>query len=171
MQVRPVRCVVLGESWLSHHGQHRVEGGPSWVAAADDAHPILRGVGTLFGTTDVHGAEPLPDATILSRGEVKRSLDPASPSVPAEYQPMRPTDWIGEYRNSAGVTHRVYCTTMGAATDLFDEYLRRLVAIGVSWVSASTCLPGWKSAFRMTSAPRSTASTAVAKACVPQAGR
>ncbi len=124
---------VLGETWVSHHGQHMVEGTRSRVEAANDAHPILRGVGTIFGTTDVYGADPLPDATILLRGEVTKTLDPESPPVPAKNQPMQPIAWTREFRNSAGSTNRVFCTTMGAATDLVDENLRRLVANGVFW--------------------------------------
>jgi mono/diheme cytochrome c family protein/glucose/arabinose dehydrogenase len=124
---------VLGETWVSHHGQHKVEGTRSRIEAVNEAHPILRGVGTIFGTTDVYGANPLADSTILLRGEVTKTLDPESPPVKSKNQPMQPIAWTREYRNSAGTTNRVFCTTMGAATDLADQNLRRLVANGVFW--------------------------------------
>ena len=124
---------VLGETWVSHHGQHKVQGTRSRVEAANDAHPILRGVGAIFCTTDVYGADPRPDATILLRGEVTKTLDPDSPAVAQKNRPMQPIAWTRLHQNSAGATNRVICTTMGAATDLVDENLRRLIANGVFW--------------------------------------
>jgi glucose/arabinose dehydrogenase/mono/diheme cytochrome c family protein len=124
---------VLGETWISHHGRHKVQGTRSRVEAANAAHPVLNGVGTIFCTTDVYGADPLSDCTILLRGEVTKTLDAASKAVAKKNQPMQPIAWARQHQNSAGNSNRVLTTTMGAATDLLDENLRRLVANAVFW--------------------------------------
>jgi hypothetical protein len=48
-------------------------------------------------------------------------------------EPMMPIAWTRELKNEAGTVNRIFCTTMGAATDLVDEDLRRLVVNGVFW--------------------------------------
>jgi hypothetical protein len=44
-----------------------------------------------------------------------------------------PIAWTREVPNEAGKTNKILCTTMGAATDLASEGLRRLVVNGVYW--------------------------------------
>lgn len=124
---------VLGETWISHHGKHKVQGTRSRIQAANAAHPVLKGVGTIFCTTDVYGANPRPDSTVLLRGEVTATLDANSAAVAAKNQPMQPIAWTRQHENSAGKTNRILCTTMGAASDLVDKNLRRLVANGIYW--------------------------------------
>ena len=46
---------------------------------------------------------------------------------------MMPVAWSREVKNEAGKTNKILCTTMGAATDLTNESLRRLVVNGVFW--------------------------------------
>ncbi|MEO1857541.1 MAG: ThuA domain-containing protein [Rubritalea sp.] len=144
---------VLGESWVSHHGKHKVEGTRSVIETANAKHPVLSGVGTIFGTTDVYGADPLAPSTILLRGEVTQSLDPKSPAVEGEKNsPMIPIAWTREFKNTSTTPNRIVTTTMGAATDLSDENLRRLVVNGVYWglkmdvpSKADVTIPGeWK---------------------------
>ena len=48
-------------------------------------------------------------------------------------EPMMPVAWTREVANKAGTKNKVLCTTMGAATDLDSEGLRRLVVNGVYW--------------------------------------
>jgi mono/diheme cytochrome c family protein/glucose/arabinose dehydrogenase len=125
---------VLGETWINHHGKHKVEGTRSKIEEANKTNPVLNGVGTIFGTTDVYGVSPLTPSTILLRGEVTQTLDPKSPAVEGKKnKPMQPIAWTREYKNASGKTNRILTTTMGAATDLIDENLRRLVANGVFW--------------------------------------
>lgn len=125
---------VLGETWVNHHGHHKVEGTRSVVQSTSKDHPILNGVGTIFGTTDVYGAAPLKPATILLCGEVTQTLDPKSPAVKGKKNsPMMPIAWTREFKNSGKKPNRIFTTTMGAATDLSDENLRRLVINAVYW--------------------------------------
>ncbi len=125
---------VLGETWINHHGHHKVEGTRSIVEKENAKHPVLSGVGTIFGTTDVYGANPLAPSTILLRGEVTKTLDPQSAAVEGKKNsPMMPIAWTREFKNTGKTPNRIFTTTMGAATDLSDENLRRLVVNGVYW--------------------------------------
>jgi hypothetical protein len=125
---------VLGETWVNHHGHHKVEGTRSVIEKANASHPVLNGVATIFGTTDVYGASPLEPSTILLRGEVTKTLDRASPALEGKKNtPMIPIAWVREFKNTGKTPNRVLTTTMGAATDLTEENLRRLVVNGVYW--------------------------------------
>ena len=125
---------VLGESWVNHHGKHKIEGTRSKIEESNKDNSILNGVGTIFGTTDVYGANPPADSTILLRGEVTKTLQPDSQAVKGKKNnPMQPIAWTRDYKNAAGKTNKILTTTMGAATDLTDENLRRLVVNGVYW--------------------------------------
>lgn len=119
---------VLGETWVSHHGDHKKEGTRGVIEPAAKNNPILRGVENVFGDTDVYTAAPPSDATILLRGQVTQSLDPASPAVTGKKNsPMQPIAWLREPANEAGKKNRVFVTTMGSATDLANEGFRRLL--------------------------------------------
>ena len=136
---------VLGEEWVSHWGRHKVEATRGIVEAAHRDHPVLSGVKEVFGNTDVYEAYPPQDATILLRGQVLKGMEPKDP--PASYtkkratdkveqdvnDPMMPVAWTREFKNESGKTNRILTTTMGSATDLTSEGLRRLVVNGVYW--------------------------------------
>jgi hypothetical protein len=47
--------------------------------------------------------------------------------------PMMPVAWLRTVKNDAGTENKILATTMGAATDLTNEGLRRLVVNGVFW--------------------------------------
>ena len=136
---------VLGETWLTHWGRHKVEATRGVIEAAQRDHPVLKGVTDLFGETDVYEAYPPADATILVRGLVLQGLTADSP--PAEYRKRRATDkqeqgvndppmpvvWTRLHRNDNGKTNRVLTSTLASATDFENEGLRRLFVNGVYW--------------------------------------
>jgi hypothetical protein len=135
---------VLGETWVSHWGKHKVEATKGIIEAANASHPVLRGVSSLFGNSDVYEAVPPADAVILARGQVLQGMTADTP--PASYRkataakveqevnsPMMPVVWARGVKNDKGGENKILCTTMGAATDLTDEGLRRLVINGVYW--------------------------------------
>jgi hypothetical protein len=124
---------VLGETWINHHGRHKIEGCRSVVEEANKANPILNAVGTIFAESDVYGTNPPEDATILLRGQVTKTLDPQSAPVAKKNDPMQPVAWTRLYKNAAGKTNKIFTTTMGAASDLDDANLRRLVANASYW--------------------------------------
>ena len=136
--------MVLGETWVSHWGKHRAEATKGVIEASAKGNPVLRGVTDVFGTTDVYEAAPPADATILMRGLSLKGMNPTD--EPADYKkknragveqgindPAMPIAWTREVKNEAGKTNKVLCTTMGAASDLTSEGLRRLVVNGVYW--------------------------------------
>jgi hypothetical protein len=135
---------VFGETWVSHWGNHKKEATRGIIEPSAKNDPILRGVSDVFGTTDVYEAAPTADAKILLRGAVLKGMNPTD--EPADYKkktaakteqgvndPMMPIAWTREVKNDAGKVNRVLCTTMGAATDLENEGLRRLVVNGIYW--------------------------------------
>ncbi|MBX7210625.1 MAG: ThuA domain-containing protein [Verrucomicrobiaceae bacterium] len=136
--------LVLGETWVSHWGRHRAEATRGVIEPSAKDNAILRGVADVFGTTDVYEAAPPADATILLRGQSLVGMNPTD--APADYKkknhagaeqgindPMMPVAWTREVKNDSGRTNKILCTTMGAATDLASEGLRRLVVNGVYW--------------------------------------
>ena len=130
---------VYGEGWVSHWGRHKSEAtrGVIESGAKDDA--LLRGVSDIFGDTDVYEAYPPADAKILVRGLVLKGMK--SGDEPADYKKKRATDkeeqevnnpamavvWTRVNDDEFGKGNKVLCTTMGSATDLQNEGLRRLI--------------------------------------------
>jgi len=136
---------VLGETWLTHWGRHKVEATRGVIEESARSNPLLRGVADVFGDTDVYEAYPPPDATILVRGVVLKGMTPDSP--PADYRKPRSTDkveqnvndpampviWTRLHRNDNGTTTKILTSTLGSATDLENEGLRRLIVNAVYW--------------------------------------
>jgi hypothetical protein len=136
---------VLGETWLTHWGRHKIEATRGVIDASQRGNPLLRGITSIFGDTDVYEAYPPSDATILVRGVVLKGM--TSDSEPADYRKARSTDkqeqgvndppmpvvWTRLHKNDNGTTSRVLTTTMGSATDFENDGLRRLVVNGVYW--------------------------------------
>jgi hypothetical protein len=133
---------ILGEKWVNHHGEHKVEGTRGVIEAANAKHEILKGVGEIFATTDVYGIKNLDQnaTTILLRGAVTKTLDPASKNLEGpKNNPMMPLAWLREYTAPNGTTKgKAFCTTLGASIDFADESLRRMI------VNASLHLTGLK---------------------------
>ena len=135
---------VLGETWINHWGAHGKQATRGIIDPARAGSPILRGVNEIFGTTDVYEAAPPPDAEILVHGQVLSGMKPTdSPATDRKKtahgveqgvnEPMMPVVWLRTQRNEVGRTSKVLTTTMGAATDLLDEGLRRLLVNGAFW--------------------------------------
>jgi hypothetical protein len=136
---------ILGETWLTHWGRHKIEATRGVIEPSQRANPLLRGVTDIFGDTDVYEAYPPADATILVRGVVLQTLMPDAP--PASYEKTRATDkqpqgvndppmpvvWTRLVKQETGATNSILTTTMGSATDLENEGLRRLIVNGVYW--------------------------------------
>lgn len=137
---------VLGETWVSHWGRHKAEATRGVIEPGAEKHPVLKGVNDIFGDTDVYEAWPPDDAKVLVRGQVLAGMKPNDP--PADYrkknargveqpvnEPMMPIVWTRDYKNEAGRTNRLLVTTMGSATDLQSEGLRRLLVNGAYWLT------------------------------------
>ncbi len=138
---------VLGETWISHWGRHKFEATRTAVEPANAQDPLLRGVGDIFGPTDVYEASLPADAKILLRGLVLKGMKPTD--APAETvkklagstatqplnSPAMPVAWTRLHKNPAGKENKVFTTTMGDGVDLQDESLRRLIVNATYWAA------------------------------------
>ncbi len=131
---------VLGETWVSHHGQHGKQSTRGTFAPGAADSPILRGIrdGDIWGPTDVYGVRlPLPgDSKPLVLGQVLTGMEPTDPPVAGKQNdPMMPVAWTKTYAGKSGQSGRVFTTTMGASQDLLNEGLRRLLVNACYWAA------------------------------------
>lgn len=126
---------VLGETWVSHHGKHGVESTRGVINPGFKDNPILRGVEDIWGPTDVYTVIHLTaESQVLVHGQVLEGMNPADRPVPGpKNDPLMPLAWIRSFTGSQGRASRVFCTTMGAAVDLQNEGLRRLLVNACYW--------------------------------------
>jgi type 1 glutamine amidotransferase len=122
---------VLGETWISHHGKHKFESTRGILE--DKSHPIVTGIadGSIWGTSDVYGVRlPLTgDAHTIVRGQILVGMNADDAAVEDDRNdPMMPIAWTRTYKGG-----RIFTTTMGAATDLQNEPLRRLILNASLW--------------------------------------
>lgn len=130
--------VVLGETWVGHHGKHGKESTLGILNPKESTHPVLSGIHDreLWSKTDVYEAHlPLPgDSKVLIFGQVLSSMDPKDPPAPgAVNEPMMPIAWVKSYTGSSGKTARILTTTMGTSEDLLTEANRRLMVNACYW--------------------------------------
>jgi hypothetical protein len=129
---------VLGETWISHHGDHGKQSTRGNIAKGEEKHPILKGIqsGDIWGATDVYGVRlPMPDDCVqLVYGEVLEGMDPKDKAVAGKKNtPMMPVAWTKSYKGKEGQTARVFTTTMGASQDLQSEGTRRMLVNACYW--------------------------------------
>lgn len=121
---------IMGETWVSHHGRHKVQGARGVVGEGKAEHPILNSVNDVFAPSDVYGVIHLTEVdNVLMRGAVTETLDPESKILEGDINdPMQPLAWLHPWTSpdgeKAGTT---FCTTAGASVDLVNEDLRRMV--------------------------------------------
>ncbi len=140
--------LVLGETWIAHHGRHGHESTRGIIASGAKNHPIVRGIkdGDIWCPTDVYRVRlPLPgDSQPIVLGQVLAGMTPDSPPVgPSKDRrtgkiidknnPMMPVAWTKTYQVPGGRPGRVFTSTMGAAIDLKNAALRRLLVNAVYW--------------------------------------
>ena len=125
---------VLGETWVAHHGAHKKEATRGIIEPSAKDHPILTGVEDIFGDSDVYTVNLPEDADVLVLGQVLEGMNPTdSPVTGKKNDPMQPVVWVRNHKNESGKTNKVVVTTMGAATDLQNEGLRRLLVNAAYW--------------------------------------
>jgi type 1 glutamine amidotransferase len=128
---------ILGETWISHHGQHGKQSTRGIIAPGAQDHPILRGIpdGDIWGPTDVYGVRlPLPEGSQpLVLGQVLEGMRPSDKPVSGKQNdPMMPIAWTKTYRGK-DQTGRVFTTTMGASQDFQSVGFRRLLVNACYW--------------------------------------
>ncbi|QOV92407.1 hypothetical protein IPV69_11560 [Humisphaera borealis] len=140
--------LILGEMWISHHGAHKGESTIGIFAPDAAGNPLLNGIkdGEIWGATDVYGVRlPLPgDSKPLVLGQVsKRAANATKEEIAKDKNymlrpndikvegkkndPMMPVAWTKSYTVPGGKEGKAFATTMGSATDIENEALRRLI--------------------------------------------
>ena len=128
--------LVLGETWINHHGSHAKESTRGVVAPGQEKHPVVQGCGDIWGPTDVYTVRlPLPgDCQPLVMGQVLEGMSPTDkPVTGKKNDPMMPVAWTKSYQLPGGKKGKAFTTTMGSANDFPSEGLRRLVVNACYW--------------------------------------
>ena len=123
---------VLGETWISHHGNHGSESTQGLVNGLLENHPVLTDVEDIWGPTDVYGITDITgDESVLLYGQSLLGMEQgAKPNLDKSILPVA---WTKEYVTESGISSRIFNTTMGSAVDLENEGLRRLVINAAYW--------------------------------------
>jgi hypothetical protein len=127
---------ILGETWVGHHGDHMKQSTRGIVVPDAKDNPILRGVDDVWTTTDVYAVRfPMsPDVHVLVLGQVLSGMHPTDSPLPGKKnEPMMPIAWTKEYKSESGKVGRTFTTTIGAALDLENEGLRRMIVNATYW--------------------------------------
>jgi hypothetical protein len=143
--------LVLGEKWISHHGEHGHQSTRGMPAPGAEDHPILNGIeeGSIWGPTDVYGVRlPLPGDSkpvvlgqVVNRAGERDDNDPllgmssSDTELSADQNdPMMPIAWTKTYQIPKGQQGKVFATTIGSSTDLLSEGTRRMMVNAVFWL-------------------------------------
>lgn len=141
---------ILGETWFTHHGHHQQQSTRGIIAPNAKNHPLVNGIGngTIWGPSDVYGIRvPMRDdaKSIILGQTIDRTArydksDPfyglkesdliiATENKDSTYNPnkeMPPIVWTKSYQIPDGQKGQSITSTIGAATDMVDEEVRRL---------------------------------------------
>ena len=142
---------ILGETWYTHHGHHQQQSTRGIIAPNAGNHPLVNGIesGAMWGPSDVYGIRmPMEgDAQSIILGQTIDRTDPheeadpfyglkesdekiATESQSKKYNPndpMPPIVWTKSYQMANGKKGQAITSTIGAATDMVDEEVRRLL--------------------------------------------
>ena len=127
---------LLGGTFQGHHGGWHREATRGVIVETNQDHPILTGVGDIFGTSDVYRCHnekfPFPeDCSALVLGQPLVNLSPdAEPNTDKEPLPVA---WTKTWRGNQERETRIFHFTMGSAEDFENEGVRRLTINGVYW--------------------------------------
>jgi type 1 glutamine amidotransferase len=132
--------LVLGETWVKHHGEHGKQSTLGVIQPDAAQHPILRGIhaGDLWSPSDVYEVHlPLPgDSRVLVLGQVLAGMHSSDAPAPGPVNdPMMPVVWVRSYTGTQGRTSRVFVTTMGTSEDFLREGMRRLIVNACYWAT------------------------------------
>ena len=126
---------MLGGKFMGHHGGWKREATSGIVAEENKTHPILIGVGHVWGTTDVyrcHKEDTVPDdCTAILMGQPMKTLAPDAP--PNNKKVPLPIAWTKTWTGNNGKASPILHYTMGSARDFENEGVRRVTINGVYW--------------------------------------
>lgn len=127
---------VLGGTFRSHHGGWHRESTRGIIVPEQSSHPILSGVKTIWGPSDVYRCHDeergIPaDCTTLILGQPLESL--ARESNPNTNKQPLPIGWVKTWVGNHDHESKIFHFTMGSAEDFEDEGVRRVVINSVYW--------------------------------------
>ena len=123
---------VLGETWVSHYGDHQKESTLAYAAEGMENHPILKGVDKIWGPSDVYGLTTLfGDCKPVLMGQPLVGMNPDD--KPNTNKKPLPVAWTRTYTGESGKPAKIFTTTMGHAGDLKDENFRRVLVNACYW--------------------------------------
>lgn len=125
--------LVLGETWIDHHGHHGHEGTRGLINGIeqDAKNPVLNGVKDIWTPTDVYTVRQLEGATPLIYGLSTSGMTAQSPANLEKS--IMPVAWTRTYAVPGGKKGKAFATTMGASIDFLNEDLRRLLVNACFW--------------------------------------
>ena len=152
--------LILGEKWISHHGDHGNQSTRGLKAPGAEDHPIWNGIeeGCIWGPTDVYGVRlPLPGdsqpivlgqsidrSTEFDENDPRLGMRPTDIDLPGKIErdgilidqndPMMPIAWIKSYQIPGGQQGKSFTSTIGSSTDLMEAGTRRLIVNAVFWL-------------------------------------
>jgi hypothetical protein len=127
---------MLGGTFMGHHGGWHREATRGVIVSENKKHPILSGVGNIWGTSDVYRCHndknPFPeDCTSLVLGQPLINLEKDAP--PNTKKEPLPVAWTKKWTGNKGLDSRVFHFTMGSAKDLENDGVRRMTVNAVYW--------------------------------------
>lgn len=152
---------VLGENWVNHHGHHKHQSTRGVVAEEAEPHPITNGIESeeIWGSTDVYGIRlPLPGdgqpiilgQVINRKGEYDENdiffgMKPTDDELATENNEglkvndvLMPVAWTKSYQLPEGQKGKAFTSTIGSASDMLNEGVRRLLVNAVFWTMDTT---------------------------------
>ena len=152
--------VVLGEKWHTHHGHHKHQSTRGVFDKNAFNHPITSGIEneSIWGSTDVYGVRlPLPGDSkpivlgqVINRAgefdenDVNFGMKPTDTELAKENNTglkvndvLMPIAWTKSYQLPGGKKGKVFTSTIGSASDLLNESVRRLLINGTFWTMDS----------------------------------
>ncbi len=149
--------MVLGEKWISHHGHHKHQSTRGIIAEGAEVNEITNGIssGEIWGSTDVYGvrlpligdSQPIVLGQVINRkGEYNENdiffgMKPTDDEIATENNNgdkvndvLMPIAWTKSYEIPGGEQEGLaFTTTIGAASDMLNAGVRRLLVNGVYW--------------------------------------
>ena len=127
---------LLGGAFMGHHGGWHREATRGVIVPEKRKHPILTGVGDIWGTSDVYRCHnekhPFPeDCESLVLGQPLINLEKDAP--PNTKKEPLPVAWTKTWTGNNGLKSRIFHFTMGSAMDLENDGVRRMTVNAVYW--------------------------------------
>ncbi len=127
---------LLGGTFMGHHGGWHRESTRGIIVPESSSHPILIGVNSIWGTSDVYRCHndksPFPaDCTELVMGQPLVNLKFDAP--PNDSKEPLPVAWTKTWLGNQHLPSKIFHCTMGSAEDFANTGVRRMTINAVYW--------------------------------------